>query len=259
MRRLSALFLAVCLTVMPAYALEVVDDVSGDPEVFDDPFAATTPADPVLDVIPDVSDPPISVEDDLLGSSASSEDVDSEPDILEDDGLDPDSGELGPAVADLYELLEGYFYPEVDAADGVVPYMDTSLVPAYGYTMAVQTSLGDATIYLPREASNGALVWSESGVLMNVTNSTINALLDVGGHTYQMRWQSFDSAEYYYSYMSGNYERWTWGHFVIDAVNDLKGVAILERDPVSAAPQDILPYLAILIGLVIICRLFTMR
>lgn len=244
MRKCLAVVLALLVSVQCSFALEVVEDV--EPDLLPDNSAVSVPEPP--EVLDDMEAGP-----DGLPAEVPEDDEDTA------DTLELDS--IADGLSQLYELVEGYLYPvpDDDPGPGIVPYMDTSLIPSYGYSMAVSSSLGDAVIFLPREASQGALCWSESGVLMNVTNSTISGLLAVNGRTYQMRFASFDSAEYYYSYTSSGSLRWTWGHFTIHQIEDLKGVSILEADPLRPVPDTLLPYIYIGLELVIVCLLFTRR
>lgn len=168
---------------------------------------------------------PDTVEDTEVGASDDSgiEDSDSFPDEssdladVVDDTMDTDtvgdtsSDELGPD-ADLTEddLLEGEEAPPADLS-GVgeelaeikellqqsevfaVPEDYPSTAPLQGgYYIDCSAGL----LFVPREAQYGAFAYDDSGELVNITDGTINGIIQRGSSVYDLRFSSFGTAEY---------------------------------------------------------------
>lgn len=202
--------------------IEVVPDESED--LVSPPVEAEEPAsepDPVEDTEVGASDDP-SIEDSDSFPDESSDLADGVDNTMDSDTVgDTPSDELGPD-ADLTEddLLEGEEAPPADLS-GVgeelaeikellqqsevfaVPEDYPSTAPLQGgYYIDCSAGL----IFVPREAQYGAFAYDDSGELVNITDGTINGIIQRGSSVYDLRFSSFGTAEYRDRYGSS----WQW-------------------------------------------------
>lgn len=171
----------------------------------------------------EVAEPDDSVSDD--GSSFPSEPgdlADSVDDTVDTDIVgDTPSDELGPD-ADLTEddLLEGEEVPPADLSGvgeelaeikELLQQSDVFAVPEdYPSTAPLQggyyIDCSAGLIFVPREAQYGAFAYDDSGELVNITDGTINGIIQRGSSVYDLRFSSFGTAEYRERYGSS----WQW-------------------------------------------------
>lgn len=200
-------------------------------EVVEDEAQDIQPSDTEIEESDSSSD---SVEDTEMGASddSGSEDSDSfsdeSPDLADgvDNTVDIDivgdtsSDELGTGDLGEDELLEGEEVPPADLS-GVgeelaeikellqqsevfaVPEDYPSTAPLQGgYYIDCSAGL----IFVPREAQYGAFAYDDSGELVNITDGTINGIIQRGSSVYDLRFSSFGTAEYRDRYGSS----WQW-------------------------------------------------
>ena len=124
------------------------------------------------------------VDTDIIGDSDSDELVGSDGSV-EDDELVP-SGDVASELEEIRELLE---QSEVFA----VPEDYPSTAPLQGgYYIDCSAGL----LFVPREAQYGAFAYDDSGELVNITDGTINGIIQRGRSVYDLRFTSFGTAEY---------------------------------------------------------------
>lgn len=127
---------------------------------------------------------------DIVGDSNSDELVGS-GELVEDDELEDGeevvpSGDVAAELEEIRELLE---QSEVFA----VPEDYPSTAPLQGgYYIDCSAGL----LFVPREAQYGAFAYDDSGELVNITDGTINGIIQRGRSVYDLRFTSFGTAEY---------------------------------------------------------------
>ena len=129
--------------------------------------------------------------DELVGSG---ELVDGE--VLEDGEEVIPSGDVAAELEEIRELLEQsevFAFPE--------DYPSTAPLQG-GYYIDCSAGL----IFVPREAQYGAFAYDDSGELVNITDGTINGIIQRGSSVFDLRFSSFGTAEYRERYGSS----WQW-------------------------------------------------
>ena len=185
-----------------------VEEPSSKPDTVEDSEVATPDdsgsedGDSFPDESPDLADGvDDTVDIDIVGDTPSDElgpDAGlAEDDLLEGEEAPPaDLSEVGEELAEIKELLQ---QSEVFS----VPEDYPSTAPLQGgYYIDCSAGL----IFVPREAQYGAFAYDDSGDLVNITDGTINGIIQRGSSVYDLRFSSFGTAEYRERYGSS----WQW-------------------------------------------------
>lgn len=224
------------------------------------------------DIPPDEEDPSL---DDEPGSGDDAvedpeEDLPPEDDSLGDpaEGIDPDMGVVpeGGDTAAVAAALDSGFDRLADGVYNLWTTLDQTQeftaravpddAPSSGYYMSVSTDLGEGDLYVPFDFRTGCFSFDNSGLLMSLSNSTVNALLVIGSSVYDVRFQLFSRPEY----RRPNGSNWTWTPLAVDDVTG--GNVQVFRNASDVMPwisQDLSEALVLVLLGVIACKVFMSR
>ena len=228
-------------------SVEDTEVVEPDDSVSDD--GSSFPSEPG-DLADSVDD---TVDSDTVGDTPSDElGSDTSGDLAEDDLLEgeeappADLSGVGEELAEIKKLLQ---QSEVFA----VPEDYPSTAPLQGgYYIDCSAGL----IFVPREAQYGAFTYDSSGDIVNITDSTINGIIQRGSSVYDLRFSSFGTAEYRERYGSS----WQWTSVSTGTVSSTNVEIFDDGNAVRLWPTStMLAFVSILLLGVIAWRQFMRR